>query len=180
MLLNALREKYVDSKISASDVEARNFYDANPVKFMTPLTTEIEEVLVENEELAQRLILEINNGAKIDSLAKIHTVREGAAHHDGKLSISVFTKAYYQDIFDAAQTSAVGEIIGPTKVPLGYSIFRILERKQELKPFNESSKKRAKAYVKIDKSKRGYVAYVQQLRKKYGVEVFKDALAKAL
>jgi parvulin-like peptidyl-prolyl isomerase len=180
MLLNALREKFVDSKINASDVEAKNFYDTNPIKFMTPLTTEIEEVLVENEELAKRIILEINKGAKIDSIAKIHTIREGAAHHDGKLSISVFTKAYYQDIFDAAQTNTVGEIVGPLKVPLGYSIFKILERKQELKPFNDSSKKRAKAYVKIDKSKRGYVAYVQQLRKKYGVAIFKDVFAKAL
>jgi len=180
MLLNALREKFVDSKISASDLEAKNFYDANPIKFMTPLKTEIVEILVETEELAQHLFLEISNGAKPDSIAKIHTIREGAAHHDGRLSISIFTKAYYQDIFDAAQTTEIGEIVGPFKVSSGYSIFQVLERMQELKPFNASSKKRAKAYVKIDKSKRGYVSYVQKLREKHGVEIFQDVFEKTL
>jgi len=180
LLLNALREKFVDSNITASDEEAKNFYTANPVKFTSPLTTEIAEVLVQSDTLAQRLFEEISNDAKIDSIAKLHTIREGAAHHDGKLSISNYTKAYYKDIFDPAQNNQVGKVVGPMKVPLGYSIFKVLDRKQEIVPYNASTIRRAKAYVRIDKSRRGYVSFVQTLRKKYGVEVYGDRLETTL
>ena len=180
LLLNALREKFVDSNITASDEEAEKFYNANPIKFTSPLTTEIVEVLVQSDTLAQRLFEEISNGAKTDSIAKLHTIREGAAHHDGKLSISNYTKAYYKDIFDSAQNNQVGKVVGPIKVPLGYSIFKVLDRNQEIVPYNASTVRRAKAYVRIDKSRRGYVSFVQTLREKYGVEVYEDRLETTL
>ena len=180
LLLNALREKFVDSNITASDEEAEKFYNTNPIKFTSPLTTEIVEVLVQSDTLARRLFKDISDGAKIDSIAKLYTIREGAAHHDGKLSISNYTKAYYKDIFDSAQNNQVGNVVGPMKVPLGYSIFKVLDRKQEIVPYNASTVRRAKAYVRIDKSRRGYVYFVQTLREKYGVEVYEDRLETTL
>ena len=180
LLLNALREKFVDSNITASDEEAEKFYNTNPIKFTSPLTTEIVEVLVQSDTLARRLFKDISDGAKIDSIAKLYTIREGAAHHDGKLSISNYTKAYYKDIFNSAQNNQVGNVVGPMKVPLGYSIFKVLDRKQEIVPYNASTVRRAKAYVRIDKSRRGYVSFVQTLREKYGVEVYEDRLETTL
>ena len=182
MLLNALRESQVDQGIDASEEEARVYYEANPEKFTTPLTTEILEILAVSDTLAQRLKTEILAGsdAEAESLAVAHTLRYGAAHHGGRLSINLYSKAYYKDISEAVESAEIGQIVGPLQVPGGYSVFKVLDRHQNKKPYDQNSRKRALAYVKIDKSKHGYVRYVRGLRDKYPVEIFEDALAAAV
>ncbi len=180
LLLNALRQNYVDVHVEASDEEARAFYDANPKKFTSPITSEIIEVLVQSDTLAQRLKQRMAAGEDSEAIARQHTIRHGAAHHDGLLTVSVYTKAYYKDIFDAVQEAEVGQLVGPLRVPEGYSVFKVLDRHQKLASYDAESRRRAMAYVKIDKSKRGYVAYVRSLRDKYGVEVNEDAVKDAL
>jgi peptidyl-prolyl cis-trans isomerase C len=180
LLLNALRQRYVDENIDASDEEARAFYDANPIKFTSPVTSEIVEILVASDTLAQRIKNEITTGADPIPLARQYTTRHGADHHDGQLTISTYTKAYYQDIFDNVQESEVGQVVGPLRVAEGYSVFKVLDRKRELAPYNDESKRRSIAYVKIDKSRRGYVSYVRSLRKKYPVEIFDEVVEREL
>lgn len=180
LLLNALRQNYVDVHVEASDEEARAFYDANPKKFTSPITSEIIEVLVQSDTLAQRLKQRMAAGEDSEAIARQHTIRHGAAHHDGLLTVSVYTKAYYKDIFDAVQEAEVGQLVGPLRVPEGYSVFKVLDRHQKLASYDAESRRRAMAYVKIDKSKRGYVAYVRSLRDKYGVKVNEDAVKDAL
>lgn len=181
MLLDALRNSQVDQSIDASEEEARAFYDANPNQFKTPLTTEIIEVLAVSDTLASQVKAAMLTGtaAEVESLAVAHTVRYGASHHGGRLSINYLSKAYYKDISEAVESAEVGQVVGPLQVPEGYSVFKVLDRHQNLKPYNSSSRRRAIAYVKIGKSKRGYVRYVRSLREKYPVEVFEDVLAGA-
>jgi|GEM_PF-520296 peptidyl-prolyl cis-trans isomerase C len=180
LLLNALRQRYVDENIDASDEEARAFYDANQIKFTSPVTTEIVEILVSSDTLAQRLKNQIVAGADPLPLARQYTTRHGAVHHDGQLSVSTYTKAYYKEIFDIVQESEIGQIVGPVPITEGYSVFKVLDRKRELAPYNADSKRRSIAYVKIGKSRNGYVSYVRGLRKKYAVEFFEDAIERAL
>ena len=181
MLLNALRDSQVDQGIDASEEEARAFFDANPEKFKTALTTEILEVLTASDTLAAQIKAAMLSGtdAEVESLAVAHTLRYGASHHGGRLSINLYSKAYYKDISEAAESAEVGQIVGPQKVPQGYSVFKVLDRHQSQKPYDENSRKRSIAYVKIDKSKHSYVRYVRGLREKYPVEIFDEVLAGA-
>ena len=64
------------------------------------------------------------------------------------------------------QNLEIGQVGGPVKTAAGYSIFKILERKQEKAPYNRESQRRSTAYVKVDKAKRSYVKYVRSLRDK--------------
>jgi parvulin-like peptidyl-prolyl isomerase len=180
MLLDALRKSQVDEGIDASEEEARAFYDANPKKFTKPITTDIVEILAFSDTLAQRLKAELLAGADARSLAVTHTLRYGAAHHEGYLSLNVYNQAYYQDIYEQVQEAKVGSIQGPLQVPGGYSIFKVLERYENKDPYNDSARRRSIAYVKISKSKNGYVRYVRGLRDKYPVEIFEDALQQTL
>ena len=73
----------------------------------------------------------------------------------------------------------VGDIGGPVKVKDGYSVFVILDRKSpELKPYHDFSKRRATAFVTMQKRSRAYKDYVRRLRDRYGVTVFWDELQK--
>ena len=180
LLLNTLRERYVDANVQASEEEARAFFDANPKKFTSPLTSEIIEILVQSDSLAQQLKQRIAAGEEAEPLARQHTIRHGASHHDGHLTVSIYTKAYYKDIFDAVQQAEIGQLVGPMPVPEGYSVFKVLNRHQKLAPYNASSRRRSMAYVKIDKSKRGYVKFVRGLRDKYRVDIREDIVKDAL
>ncbi len=176
LLLNALRQRYVDQHVTATPEEARAFYDSHPEKFTAPLTTEVVEILASSDSLAQRLKREILAGADPAPLARVHTLRPGADHHDGHLSLTPYTKAYYQGIYDLAHSLPVGQVGGPVQVQGGYSVFKILDRHQKKHPYDATSRRRATAYVKIDKSKHRYVRYVRGLRDQYPVEEFADAI----
>ena len=119
LLLNTLRERYVDANVQQAKKKRDAFFDANPKKFTSPLTSEIIEILsTQSESLAQQLKQRIAAGEAAKPLGtRQHTIRHGASHHDGHLTVSIYTKAYYKDIFDAVQQAEIGQLVGPMPVP---------------------------------------------------------------
>ncbi|MBM3276748.1 MAG: peptidyl-prolyl cis-trans isomerase [Candidatus Handelsmanbacteria bacterium] len=174
--LKVLRQREVDSHVSASEEEARAFYDANPEKFTAPETILVTEILVASDSLAQQLKRRLEEGEDATALALKHTQREGAIHHQGQIRLNVFTEVFFQGINAAAQRLEPGEVGGPVRVREGYSVFKVTDKVREKAPYDAESRRRALAYVKVDKAKRAYVEYVRSLRDKYRVEVDEAAL----
>lgn len=174
--LKVLRQREVDSHVSASEEEARAFYDANPEKFTAPETILVTEILVASDSLAQQLKRRLEEGEDATALALKHTQREGAIHHQGQIRLNVFTEVFFQGINAAAQRLEPGEVGGPVRVREGYSVFKVTDKVREKAPYDAESRRRALAYVKVDKAKRAYVEYVRSLRVKYRVEVDEAAL----
>ena len=177
LLISLLRQREVDQHTTASDEEAQAFFDAHPEKFTSPETIVVTEILVPSDTLAYRLKRELQEGADATPLAVQHTMREGALHHSGNLRLNVYTQAFYPSIYEAAQHLEVGEVGGPVPTGEGYSVFRVIDRGREKEPYNADTQRRARAYVKIDKAKRGYVHYVRGLRQKYSVTLFEENVA---
>ena len=174
LLISLLRRREVDQHTTASDEEAQAFFDAHPEKFTSPETIVVTEILVPSDSLAYRLKRELQEGTDATQLAAQHTMREGALHHSGNLRLNVYTQAFYPSIYEAAQHLEVGEVGGPVPTGEGYSVFRVIDRGREKEPYNADTQRRARAYVKIDKAKRGYVHYVRGLRQKYSVTLFEE------
>ena len=177
LLISLLRQREVDQHTTASDEEAQVFFDAHPEKFTSPETIVVTEILVPSDSLAYRLKRELQEGADATQLAVQHTMREEALHHSGNLRLNVYTQAFYPSIYEAAQHLEVGEVGGPVPTGEGYSVFRVIDRGREKEPYNADTQRRARAYVKIDKAKRGYVHYVRSLRQKYSVTLFEENVA---
>ena len=178
LMLSALRRWEVDQYVSVTEEEARDFYDAHPEKFARPENTTIVEILVASDSLAQRLGDEFRAGGDAAALAKRHTRREGSLHHDGQMQLNDYVQGLFPVLSAAVQDVAVGEVGGPLKTERGYSVFKVLERTREQLPYNAESQRRARAYVRIDKSKRDYVRFVRNLRNKYPVEIIEGSLEK--
>ena len=178
LMLSALRRREVDQYVSVTEEEARDFYDAHPEKFARPENTTIVEILVASDSLAQRLGDELRAGGDAAALAKRHTRREGSLHHDGQMQLNDYVQGLFPVLSAAVQDVAVGEVGGPLKTERGYSVFKVLERTREQIPYNAESQRRARAYVRIDKSKRDYVRFVRNLRNKYPVEIIEGSLEK--
>lgn len=171
LLLSALRRREVDQHVRVSDKEARTFYDAHPEKFTRPETTTIVEILVASDSLAQRLGDELRAGADAAALAQRHTQRAGSLHHDGQMQLNAYNQGVFPVLAAAVREVAVGAVGGPLKTERGHSVFKVLERTREPIPYHAESQRRARAYVRIDKSKRAYVRFVRGLRNKYPVEI---------
>jgi parvulin-like peptidyl-prolyl isomerase len=178
LALDALRQQEVGRHLSVSDEEIRRFYDEHPEKFTMPETIVAIEILVAADTLAQRLAQALKDGADPGELAIRHTLREGALHHGGTLNLNLYTQSFFPDIYRVVQGMQPGQVGGPLKIDAGYSVFKVIDRTKELTPFNDEAKRRARAYVHIDKSKRGYVEFVRDLRQKYPVKIIEENLQK--
>ena len=178
LMLSALRRREVDQYVSVTEEEVRDFYDAHPEKFARPENTTIVEILVASDSLAQRLGDELRTGGDAAALAQHYTRREGSLHHGGQMQLNAYTQGLFPVLSAAVREVAVGEVGGPLKTERGYSVFKVLERTREQIPYNAESQRRARAYVRIDKSKRDYVRFVRNLRNKYPVEIVEGSLGK--
>lgn len=176
LLVTALRRREVTSHVRASDEEARRFYDENPDQFTRPEYTSVVEIVVASDTMAMRLRQELEEGADAETLAAEHTLRPGAAHHNGRLNVSIFTQSFFPVLAEKVSEVEIGGVGGPFEVAMGHSVFKVLEREAYKDPYNEESKRRARAYVRIAKSQRGYSEYVRGLREEYPVQIFEDRL----
>ena len=177
LLVEILRQRFVDQYVESSEEEARAFYESNTQIFIPPETYVVVEILVASDSLGSALKEQLDQGADPLKLAQEHTLRQGTLHHDGQIRLTRITQAYYPELYAAVQEMEIGQNAGPLQVKGGYSVFKYLAYEQKELSYNKDARRRSHAYVKIDKSKRGYVSYVRQLREKYPVEIHLDRLA---
>ena len=173
LLVSLLRKINVDAYIRVEEEEARAFYDKNPEKFRYLEATIAAEVLLSDEEEVQRVKEQLQEGADAEQLIAKYDTRGVHGKKRGFVRLDAYKRLHYPHLYDLSQDMEIGQVGGPIKVAEGYSVFKIVDREAaKLKPFNAASKKRATAYVRINKAKHGYVEFVSALREKYDVEIF--------
>ena len=179
LLVSALKKREVDDRVPETTfLEAEKFYKEYPGKFMTWETIEVTEIMVGDRGRAEELREELEAGADAGELARQHTIREGLDHHDGLVTLNKGTQFRYgEPLFEAARKLAPGEIGGPVELENGHSVFKVVSRvPPQVKPFNEPSQKRARAYVRIDRYRRTFVEFVRILWEQHEVQVFAEYL----
>jgi hypothetical protein len=86
----------------------------------------------------------------------------------------------YGEIGKIASTMEIGEVYGPLKVPEGYSIFKLIDKKkesaQEPKPF-EDVKTEVKANLMATRLEDKVNSYTVKLANDYGVKVDENVLS---
>jgi len=173
LVVSTLRKIEIDDHIVASEEEARAYFDSHPGQFLFSPATTLWEVLLPSEEAAKTAVRRLAKGEDPQDLIAEYSTRAVHTEIRGQIHLTRYTAAHYSGLLEYAQDVAVGEIGGPLKVPEGYSVFKVVGQvPARPKPFGKASQKRAGAYVKSEKAKRGYVSYVRQLRDKYDVEIF--------
>jgi peptidyl-prolyl cis-trans isomerase C len=175
LAVSRLRQLEVDRNIDATADEAKAYFEANPEKFMYSWTTTLWEVLLPSKETAEEVVRQLEGGA--DARAIIATYSTRAVHEEvrGQIELDRYSQAHYSGLYEHAQDVEEGGVGGPIKVPEGFSVFKVTAQvPARRKPFHDASKRRATAYVKIEKRKRGFVNFVKELRRRYDVEILAD------
>lgn len=172
LILSTLRKREVDKRIPPpSAAESFAYYEAHPEKFQTWEEVVVIEILVAFRELSRQLRDRLDAGEDAAELARMHTIREGTAHHDGLIELTKHSR--FPELYKEAKGTEVGQVVGPVRLENGFSVFQVVEnRPPEVKPFDDESRRRARGYLRIEELRRGFVEYARGLRQKYGARTY--------
>ena len=129
MMIDSLR-RIVVGRIEVADAEKRAYYEEHPELYGPRPTVRVDEVLVADRTLAQRLRGQAEAGTPIDSLARVHSIREVTKKRGGSMWLVTRDNPLLGPLAPLALDSEVGTLLGPLEVPGGYSVLHIAEKSQ--------------------------------------------------
>jgi len=137
-LSEVLMNSYADS-IKINNDEVQEFIS----KEQRSLQVNILEILVDNIEDVEKILNELNAGKDFKDLSIIYNKREWTKQSSGEWGF--FNSSMAGEIGRIAADLEVGQIYGPIKVPEGYSIFKLIDKKEgeiqkQIIPDNDSLK----------------------------------------
>jgi parvulin-like peptidyl-prolyl isomerase len=176
-LAKILKNMLLDS-IKVSDEEVYNFYRNNKEeKNSSMIEVNILEILTDSLEVVESVIRELEKGADFRMLASIHTKRTWTRNNGGEFGF--FPVTMYEDIGRIAATMSLGEIYGPIKLPDGYSIFKLIDKKESKVDSTlsfEQSKEEIRKNLTYKKSADFFIDYTAKLANKYGAAINEQLL----
>jgi hypothetical protein len=176
-LAKILKNMILDS-IQVTDEEVYGYYSNKNVGEKYQITeVNILEILTDSLEVIESVLRELENGIDFRKLASIHTKRTWTKNNGGEFGF--FPITMYGDIGRIAATMFVGEIYGPIKLPEGYSIFKLIDKKElnfDSTLSLEQSKEEIRKNLAYKKSADFFIDYTIKLANKYGVEINEQLL----
>lgn len=175
-LTETLRNEIAES-IQITDEEAYEYFLEKNRDTATVVEVKIIEVLTEDLDVIRTILDELNAGKDFRELAIKYTIREDAKNNNGELGF--FSVNEYSEIGKKAAIMKVGDMYGPIKVPEGYSLFELMDRKEknDLSVENyESEKEHIKIELRHKKYSDALINKTVELANKYNVQLNDEAL----
>ena len=172
------KKNAIISNAQLTDSIVFNYYKDNINSFSTEPELNLQEILVDNEELANSIVKLINAGTDFGELAKKYSLRKWSADNSGIMGYAPVSKfGSYRDLFWNAQ---VGEIIGPIKIEGIYGIFRLLGI-EESKPidFNVIKGEVIKA-SQFENQTEILQIYINEVRSRVNIKINRNILSSDL
>ncbi|MGB5849289.1 MAG: peptidylprolyl isomerase [Ignavibacteriaceae bacterium] len=170
-LFQMLQNKFLDS-VKVSDDEVYSYYKQLNEEEKYPQLINIIEILTDSMEIVDIIFQEIRDGKEFNELAKQYTKREWTKKNSGEFGF--FPSSQFGEIGRIAVTMKIGEIYGPLKVPEGYSIFKLIDKRDSVTAASQSYEKVKDEYKRellYLKSKLRMDSYTVDLAIKYGVGI---------
>lgn len=167
-----LKNILLDS-IKVSDEEVYNhFINKNQTQNNAITEVNIIEILTDSLEVIDLVLRELEKGADIRTLASAHTKRTWTKNNGGEFGF--FPITMYGDLGRIAASMNIGELYGPIKLPEGYSIFKLIDKREST--FDsaltfQQVKEELRKYLHYTKSVKFFIDYTVELANKYGVQI---------
>ena len=181
MMIDSLR-RVVVGRIEVADAEKRAYYEEHPELYGPRPTVRVNEVLVADLTLAQRLRGQAEAGVPIDSLARVHSIREVTKQRGGSMWLVTRDNPLLGNLAPLALDSEVGTLLGPLEVPGGYSVLRIAEKSQTpARPYT-AVERNIEVILRLRAEHQKMDSLLVQLREDFAAEVVvhEDALGSVL
>ncbi|MBS4536568.1 peptidylprolyl isomerase [Clostridium sp. D2Q-14] len=156
------------NKIDVTDEEVTEYYNSNKDMFKQGEQAQAKHILVDNEEKANKIIKEINDGLSFEEGAKKYSTCP-SKEKGGDLGF--FTKGRMVPEFEeAAFDMNVGEISEPVKTQFGYHIIKLEDKKDEKQLSLDEVSVQLKQQLIGMKQNKLYLDKTNKLKEKYSVD----------
>ena len=175
--LSQLYKRNLIRSVNVTDEEAKKHYLEENKKYTPVKEVNIIEILTDSLDVVAEILKQLEQGADIRELAKIHTKRKWTRNKGGEFGF--FPVTMYGELGKIAGELEVGEIYGPLELNEGFSIFKVIgkrEPKMEAPESFEKVKEKIKAKLKAKKIDDLLTGKTVELAGKYGVSVDLQAL----
>ncbi len=169
------RKMLRDVKVTEEEVYEEYAKEHNTVTY--PKQVNIVEILTDSLEVIEKVLKELDKGTDIRDLAEKYTKRESTKDKGGEFGL--FPTTSYGEIGRIAGTLEVGEIFGPLETEEGYSIFKLIDKKEDEeklpKPFEEI-REELTMKIKSERASDTMINNTVDLANKYGVSIDENLL----
>ena len=128
--------------------------------FGKPQELRLQQILVDNEDAAKKLLAEVTGGKKFDEVAKTSSMDPSSKAQGGDLGF-VQKEQLVKPLADAAFEMKDGEVSQPVKTDFGWHIIKVVERRDVKVPAFEQ----VKQHLEQQMSQELFEAYVDKLLK---------------
>lgn len=162
MLKNYAMHKIFE-KISVSEDEIKNYYQENKDTLFSPVTYTASHILLESEEMADKVLDQINEGLDFKEAAKKYSLDPTK---DNGGSLGSFPKGVMVKEFqEGLDKLKIGEISNPIKTQFGYHIIK-LDNKTDSSNTYDDIKDKVKSTYEMVKRQEKYIEKIKDLTKK--------------
>jgi parvulin-like peptidyl-prolyl isomerase len=173
-LSDALRNEMLEN-IEITDDEMLNHYkQKNEGLAFTEI--KIIEVLTDELDTIYTVLEKYKEGMDLRELAIKYTIREEVKSNNGVLGF--FPVTDYGEIGRIAGGMEIGDFYGPLKVPEGYSLFKLIDKRNESEFITDFDKvkDKIKMQLKYEKFSKLIIDKTIELANKYSVEINQELL----
>ncbi|MBU4561937.1 peptidyl-prolyl cis-trans isomerase [bacterium] len=163
-MINSVLEE-TRNQVSISDEELLEYYNENKESFLEPEQVHARHILVETEEDANNLLLQLKEGlTDFAELAKEKSIGPSAPSGG---DLGFFTRGQMVKEFeDAAFSLEPGEISDVVQTQFGYHIIKCEEKKEEHSPTFEEAKERIINTLRYQRENEAISALISKLKEK--------------
>lgn len=174
VVISEFLRREMEEKIQVSDVDAKDYYEANKNQYTEQEKYRARHILVDTEEEAKDVLNRLNAGEDFAALAK---EKSKCPSKEKGGDLGLVPKGQMVPEFESAALGLEpGKISDAVKTQFGYHIIK-LEEKQPAKGRSfEEAKEQIKQTLLPLKQKEHFEALIKELKDKNKVVVYKEAL----
>lgn len=153
--LATLYMKSVYKSESVSDDEAYGFFEKNNRLIPQPDEVKIAEILADDLDVVKTVLDELNRGVPFSDLARRYTIRDSLKDRGGEFDYQPVGRE--GEIWETAAKMKPGEIVGPIKTAEGYSVIKLIDRREKKKKLFGSFEEAKNSIKEILRTEKMYV-----------------------
>jgi len=162
LMINSILEE-TKNQVTITDDELLEYYNENKESFFEPEKVHARHILVETEEEANNLLLQLKEG--LTDFAELSKEKSIGPSAPSGGDLGFFAKGQMVKEFeDAAFSLEPGEISGVVKTQFGYHIIKCEEKKEEHSPTFEEAKEKISNTLKYQRENEAISTLTSKLR----------------
>ncbi|WP_353686865.1 peptidyl-prolyl cis-trans isomerase [Thermodesulfovibrio sp. 3462-1] len=177
-LINMLLEQELKNLPQVTEKDAKDYYEKNKDQFIKPVEVRLSQIVVKNEQEAKKVYEKIDKGEDFAKIANELSRDEKTKSIGG--DIGFFKKGQLNpQIENVAFSLKKGQVSMPLNLKGQLYIFKVTDVKGVPIDF-EQIKPQLMEQLKAKKQQEWFQSYIEELKKKYKVEVNEKALQEIL